>query len=219
MKLIKGNQVIAISIALLLMVVGYMNYNGEIQSVETAKLLDGEEVVVDNENIGDVQLVSSVSTDKSITDEKNETKNEGVETINSETTETSNSQSSEEILLALAETNEDFENSRIDREKMYSQSLETYQNMLDSESVSNEQKAIASKEIENITYEKKSILIAENLIKTKGFEDVIIFVNSSSVSVIVKAENLDQSQIAQLQNIITREIGVEISNINISNKK
>ena len=91
--------------------------------------------------------------------------------------------------------------------------------MLESESVSSEQKAIATKEIEDLTNEKKAITITENLIKTKGFEDVIIFVNNGSVSVIVKSDDLDQAQIAQLQNIITRELGVEITNINMSHKK
>lgn len=33
-------------------------------------------------------------------------------------------------------------------------------------------------------------MITENLIKTKGFEEVVIFVNDSSVSAIVKADTL-----------------------------
>ena len=56
------------------------------------------------------------------------------------------------------------------------------------------------------------------LIKVKGIDDVVIFVNDQSVSVIVKAKELKQEQIAQIQNIITRELGINIDNIHISNK-
>lgn len=61
-------------------------------------------------------------------------------------------------------------------------------------------------------------MIAENLIKVKGFEDLIIFVNGENVSVIVKSDKLEEKEIAQIQNIVTRELGVKIENINISNK-
>ena len=61
-------------------------------------------------------------------------------------------------------------------------------------------------------------MIAENLLSTKGFDEVVIFVNDISVSVVVKADELKQEQIAQIQNIISRELKVDISNIHISNK-
>ena len=111
-----------------------------------------------------------------------------------------------------------FINSKIDRDKMYSQMLEIYQNMLDNQNISSEQKAIATQEITKINNQKNGIMIAENLIKTKGMEDVVIFVNLDSISVVVKADVLQPEQIAQIQNIVTRELEVEISNIHISTR-
>ena len=61
-------------------------------------------------------------------------------------------------------------------------------------------------------------MICENLIKTKGIDDVIIFVNDKSISVVVKAENLEEDKIAQIQNIIAREMNTQINDIHISNK-
>ena len=58
-------------------------------------------------------------------------------------------------------------------------------------------------------------MICENLITTKGFENVVIFVNGDSVNVVVKSNKLEQEQVAQIQNIITREINTEIENIHI----
>lgn len=61
-------------------------------------------------------------------------------------------------------------------------------------------------------------MICDNLIKTKGISDVVIFVNDKSINVIVKADTLEQDTIAQIQNIIAREMNAEIENIHISNK-
>ena len=65
---------------------------------------------------------------------------------------------------------------------------------------------------------RNSIMIAENLIKAKGLQDIVIFANSNSVSVIVKAEKLEPEQIAQIQNIVSRELEVSAEIISISTK-
>ena len=96
--------------------------------------------------------------------------------------------------------------------------IERYQKILENETVSETQKSIAQTEIQNINNTKNKIMICENLIKTKGIEDLVIFVNDKSISVVARADKLEQEQIAQIQNIIAREMQVEISNIHISNK-
>ena len=103
-------------------------------------------------------------------------------------------------------TNNDqyFSATRLERETMYSQMLETYQKMVDSNEISNDQKAIAIQEINHITSTKNAIMIAENLIKNKNFEDVVILVSNNNASVIVKSSNLNPEQIAQIQNIVCR---------------
>ena len=101
---------------------------------------------------------------------------------------------------------------------MYSETLETYQKLIDSSQTPQEQKAVAAQEISNITNKKNSIMISENLIKNKGFENVVILENNGNISVIVKSSNLSQDEISKIQNIVQRELSVDISNINISNK-
>ena len=96
--------------------------------------------------------------------------------------------------------------------------LETYQKLLESSSISQEQKAVSEQEITKINQTKNAIMIAENLLSIKGFEDVVIFVNDTSVSVVVKATTLEEKEIAQIQNIIGRELKVDASNIHISKK-
>ena len=102
---------------------------------------------------------------------------------------------------------------------MYSQTLETYKGMLNNSNVSEEQKSIVTQEITKLNKEKNAIMICENLMSTKGFDKCVIFVNTDSISVIVGKEELKADEIAQIQNIVSREIGAKVENIHIMTKK
>lgn len=129
----------------------------------------------------------------------------------------SNNVEQEEV---FSSENDYFIESKIEREKNYSQTIETYQNMINSKEISAEQKAVAVNEIDKIANQKNIISITENLIKNKGFKDVVIFINEESVSIVVKSKvSLMTEQIAQIQNIASRELKVEIEKINISIKE
>lgn len=101
---------------------------------------------------------------------------------------------------------------------MYSQMLETYEKVLNSSNSLETQRQSATQEIQKINDTKNSIMICENLILTKGFENNVVFVNGDSVSVIIGATEIKQEEIAQIQNIIAREMKAEISNIHIATK-
>ena len=119
----------------------------------------------------------------------------------------------------VSKNNKDyFSTSKLERDTMYSQMLETYENILNSSNSLETQKQSATEEIKKINDTKNSIMISENLIKTKGFEDVVIFVNGGSISIIVEDEQLSSEEVAQIQNIISREMNAEVENIHISCK-
>ena len=46
----------------------------------------------------------------------------------------------------------------------------------------------------------------------------MILVNNNNASVIVKTQKLENEEIAKIQNIVSRELAIEVGNINISNK-
>lgn len=240
MKVIKRNQIIIFVGALMLIVAGYLNFSDNglpiNNLVPTSTLADAEEMasigdaklvsanVVDGEQENEIQdivnnndLNDSVIETNTEADIKNNDKNVSENITESSTTETS-SNNIESVNKDKQLNNNYFTQSRLDRDTMYSQTLDTYQKVIENESISADQKAIAQKEISKINEQKNSIMIAENLIKVKGFEDLIIFINGENVSVIVKSDKLEEKEIAQIQNIVTRELGVKIENINISNK-
>lgn len=212
MKVLKRNQVIVLVIALMLVSAGYLNFASiDNENKQESTQTSVQESTIEYAGIGDAKLVSgNVSNEnnviQSIVPNENNV-NEISKTTSSITTNTSDKK-----------TEEYFSSSRLNRETMYSQMLETYQKILENELISSDQKAIAQTEIKNINDIKNKIMICENLIKIKEVDDVIIFVNDKSISVIVRADELKQEKIAQIQNIISREMQIEIDNIHISNK-
>ena len=247
MKILKRNQIIISVLALMLITVGYMSYTSNVKdSLQTGALLDSETMagigdarLVNSNNSVENSENSSPNTEKNDNNENstNSSDNSNDENVNNDKTAASSvslqddatedgvstdaTSSSSSNLKTTSATNyqaDYFVGSRLERDKMYSQMLETYQGLLESSTISPEQKNIYSQEITNINNRKTSIMIAENLIKNLGFEDVVIFVNDNSTSVIVKAEKLSEADVAQIQNVVCREIGVDVETIHISLK-
>ena len=214
MKLLKKNQIVVYAIAVLLMVVGYMSYTTNNQK---ALEVSNQNITSINEyaNVGDARLVSSndvisenINANKSNTTADNSVNQNEVSSKNEVTSETSSSAVSDEY----------FAKSKLERDTMYSQMLETYEKVLNSNNALETQKQSAKKEITKINETKNSIMICENLLQTKGFNNSVIFVNGKSVSIIIGAKELKQEEIAQIQNIISREMKADIENIHISTK-
>lgn len=194
----KGSIVIYV-LALMLVTAGYWNYisteSKTIETVSTTQDNQNNENTTD-EHLGDATLVSN---NELINEENSQIKDED-ETV------------------SMSQEDGYFQESKLSRDTMYSQTLETYQGILNNSNVSEEQKAIVTQEITKLNKEKNAIMICENLISTKGFKNCVIFVNVESISVIIEADELKTDEIAQIQNIISREMGAKVENIHIMTK-
>ena len=211
MKMIlKKNQVIISVIAIMLIAAGYMNYTANNkQTLQTAALKDSEKYG----DLGDATLVSANAVFENVEETGSLVEN------TPENTETVTENTVSETSVPAVSDNQYFAESKLEREKMYSQMLESYQKIINNSQISDTQKEISQNEIKKINDTKNAIMISENLLKNKGFEYLIIFVNGDSISVVIKAKELTQEQIAQVQNIIVRELKADIENIHISNKE
>lgn len=213
MKLFKKNQVIIYVIALMLVAAGYLNYtaNGNTNSIIPTSGTEDE--LAQMANIGDAQLVSSNDiVNEAVNNTTNNTENAKTEKTSSNTVTTSSTTTS------TTNNSDYFKTSKLERDTMYSQMIETYEKVLNSDNSLETQKQSATDEIKKINDTKNSIMICENLIQTKGFENSVVFLNGESVSVIIEASELSKEQVAQIQNIISREMNAKAENIHISNK-
>lgn len=229
MKIFKKNQIIIYVIALVLMTVGYLNYTNrteKLNSIETSVETESENLNNTNsDEIGDAKLVSSndiASNDsQNVVEENLDASKETEENNENEEKEDQNQVQTEQTNGEVnKEEKEDdyFDKSKLERDTVYSQMIETYENILNSENATETQKQSATDEIKKINDTKNSIMICENLIKTKGFEKSVIFVNNLSISIIIGKEEITAEEVAKVQNIISREMGAAIENIHISTK-
>ena len=212
MKRFKKSEIAIYAIALMLVAAGYFNYSTFEQKTEETYSEDINQIEDKYANVGDAVLVSS-----------NETQSENQVDNNSENEDTNTSANtvSENVSQtnATESSNDYYVNSKLDRDKMYAEMISNYEKIINNSNASEAQKSIATQEITKINDTKNAIMICENLIQTKGFDSCVILVNDGSVNVVVSVEGgLNTDKVAKIQNIVTREMKAEISNIHITEK-
>ena len=203
-NLLKRNQIVIYAIALLLVTAGYLNYTSLNDIQETASL-ETDSSASEDEKIKEDEEESIEKKDKKVADIGDAALVNSNEVVKEETTSTS-------------VADDYFTKSKLERDTMYSQMLESYQKIINSSNSSEAQRQSATTEIAKINNLKNSIMICENLIGTKGFNKNIVLVNGDSVNVIIGTNKLKQEEIAQIQNIVSREMKAEIENIHIAMK-
>ena len=199
----------------MLITAGYLNFTTNQENIATSTIAERTDTT-----IGDAEFVSTVPHEENkITENAIVENNENAIEINDEQedlVETNASNNKEET-----NNNEEdyyFITSKLDRNIMYSETLETYQEMYNNANATAEQKQEALKKINSINNTKNAIMIAENLIIAKGFKNIVIFANEGSISVVIQADELKPEEVAQIQNIVSRELNVGAEIIHISNK-
>ena len=200
MKSIRKNKVVILVAVLMLVVAGYLNYTTPESDIQVSS---SEEY---HEFAGEWGEKTAKEEKMNGNKEEKESDFGEAKLVNSE------------VSSIVKTSDEYFAKSKLEREKMYSQMLETYEKILNSTNIIETQRQSAIEEMAKMNKTRNSIMVCENLIKLRGFEDVVLFANGESISVIVKKANIKPEEIAQIQNIVSREMSTKIENINISSK-
>lgn len=203
MKIIRKNELTILIIALMLVTAGYLDYIGKNKTKDVSAEIASEDIAVNPETGEPEDEIAKLGDAKLVSDNQEEAKEVFSEEDKKEET---------------INNDEYFVSAKLDRANMYSQTIANYQAIIENPNVTADQKAVATQEISKISQVQNAIMISENLLLAKGFEKCIIFVNDTSISVIIGKETLSQEEIAQIQNIISRELEAEAGNIHISVK-
>lgn len=232
----KKNEIVIYAIALMLVTAGYFNYTANIEnnSVETyaeetqntlnvVNDIEKEVNAEKEDNINNIEEENNVAKDDNNTlpnensTAQNNTENEKIEVSSNE------KKDDEEIgdakLVSSDSVTDYFVSSKLERDTNYADMISTYTKILEDNSVSETQKNNAMKEITKITNTKNAISVCENILSTKGFDNFVVLVNNNSVNVVVKLKDkLTKEKVAQIQNIVSRELGSKIEDIHITEK-
>lgn len=236
-KNFKKSEVVIYAIALMLVTAGYFNYTTNVENVSSEVYSENvaeieqnkkkDEKKEDEEDIGDAKLVNGEVQEenkKNTNTQSAETKQIDAKTQDAEAKTNADTQDSgvkktdaqPEDSEQKLDDNDYFASTKLERETNYATAISNYTKILEDNNVSNTEKAIAMKEITKINNTKNAISVCENILLTKGFEKVIVLVNDKSVNVVVKSQGLNAKSVAQIHNIVSRELGTDIANIHIT---
>lgn len=116
---------------------------------------------------------------------------------------------------SVDDTDDFFAKARLEKETSRDEAVATLAKMFGDSSASSEQvkdateKAVATAQM--IENESKM----ETLIKSKGFEDCVVYLSDQSAKVVVKSDGLDEAGAAQIMDIVVGESDIPSENVSI----
>lgn len=192
MTVIKRSSLAFVSVALMLTVIGYINYRYNPEREQNL----GQTVYVNGKDSYTYENVSIYSEDEQSTS----TIQNNIESIN------------EDDSISVF---------RYDRDNMYSELSENYSNIISNSNSSKEQVSEYQKKLDSLIQEKNLITMVENVIKSKGIEDIVIIPTSNeNINVILKtSQEISDDKMAQIQQIVVDQLGIDANKLSITVKK
>lgn len=190
MNFLKRKQIIVLSLVLMLLVAGYLqyNYNKSSQYSEDDSAQIGDAVYVDNQDASDKENIDTAAA--------------GDE---------------EKTATASKEANT-FAQAKMDRDVTRDKDIETMKSIYQDDMASKDAKSKAYEKMMKIVETSQKETNIETLIKEKGFNDVVaLFSDDGSVDVVVKAPAISKADWAKIADIVSRQGNVPFDKIVIKN--
>lgn len=195
-QIFKKNQIIIATLAIMIAIAGYLNYSGklfgETQNGSTeanADLANKELLDISEDDLGDNEIAS------------NDSEVEGTPG---------------EAVLTSGSTDTTVAQAKVAREQVRAENKETLQSIIDSTTVSEEEKQGAIAQMLKMTELSEQEMAIETLMASKGFSDAVVNLTEDSADVVVNAAELTDANRAQIEDIVTRKTEISPENIVIS---
>lgn len=224
-KIVHKNQLVITTLAVLIAVAGYISFDrsgvhtDEVMKQASAKenkeeyvvdqatydIFDElEDVVAEDVTLGDVTLENVTLEDVSLEDadvlEEDEILNPG-----------------ETVLTSLSLTNSNFAAQvKLNREQIRSKNKEVLTQIIDNDSLTDEQKQAAVDQMVEMTEVAQREVDAEMLLEAKGFSNAVVSISANSCDVVVDMGDVTDAKRAQVEDIVKRKTGVAAENIIIT---
>lgn len=106
---------------------------------------------------------------------------------------------------------------KLEREQVRATDKETLLAVINNDTISEEAKAEAISGMVALADNSEKELAAELLLEAKGFKNVIVSMSGKQVDVVVEAAELSNTELAQIEDIVTRKTECSLENITITN--
>ena len=116
---------------------------------------------------------------------------------------------------ATTQTANFYDGYRTDRQTSRETAIMYYDSIIASADSSEDAKAMATKSRQELIDAMEKELVVEGLIKSAGFEDVVLTTTSENLYVVVKACDLSTTDVAKIAKIVQEQTGKSLDNIKI----
>ena len=199
-KILKKNQVIITSLAVLIAIAGYLNFadvdlglKNKEASADSSSILED----VDYDLTDETALLDENGADSSLTD------------VQDQTTSTPG----EAVLTAASAF---AAQAKLSREQIRSQNKADLQAIINNQDLGDDQKQEAVSTMVSMADLTEKESAAELLLEAKGFENVIVNLTGETADVVVPEADLTDAKRAQIEDIVKRKTGIAPENIVIT---
>ena len=195
-KILKKNQVIITSLAVLIAVAGYLNFaDVDLGFKDQAASTDGSSILED------------VDYETALLDEN------GADGSLSDVSDQATSTPGEAVLTAAS----DFAaQAKLSREQIRSQNKADLQAIINNQELGDDQKQEAVSTMVSMADLTEKESAAELLLEAKGFENVIVNLTGETADIVVPEADLSDAKRAQIEDIVKRKTGIAPENIVIT---
>lgn len=191
-KIFKKNQIIITTLALMIAAAGYLNYSGRL-----FQRADTEDTETASQELLDISE-EDVAADGEIASQDSDGETPGT------------------AILTSGEISSIASEAKVSREQVRSENKETLQGIIDNDSLSESAREDASAQLLGMTKRAEQEAAAESLLASKGFTNSVVNLTEDSADVLVGKSELSDTELAQIEDIITRKTDAAPENIVIS---
>lgn len=109
-----------------------------------------------------------------------------------------NADTSKEKTPAEDKNGDYFASYRLEREQAHAKLREDLEKTIANKTISEESKKAAEEQLNNLSAAAQTETSAEAILKSKGFEDAVVYINGDSVNVTVKSDGLSSADTAKI---------------------
>ena len=211
-RILKKNQIVITTLAIMIAVAGYLNYSGRILEEEVKSTASDDSVILLQEDELTDDTYQETYTDIVSLDGEAEVSADEIDIPEGNVGEAVLASSSGGNALGSSV----LASAKLNREQVRAQNKESLMDVINNTTLGDDQKQEAVHAVTELTLIAEKEAAAEMLLEAKGFEDCVVSISNGSVDVVVYAEDLSDAQRAQIEDIVKRKTEVAGENIVIT---
>lgn len=201
-RLLKKNQIIIAALAVMIAAAGYLNYSGRL-------FPDDQDAAQANNELASQELLD-------ISEEDLASASGDIASQDSEGDDGTVDGTPGEAVLTSGEASAVVAEAKVTREQVRAKNKETLLEIINNETLSDEQKQDAVNQMVSMTDLAEKEAAAETMLASKGFSETVVSLTADTADVVVNAAELSDANRAQIEDIVTRKTGVAAENIVIT---